>query len=852
MQNRAGLLPPAPLNFADGGSALDLRVHNSQRVTGFFRDVRYAFRLIRKSPLFAFYMIAPLALGIGLNGAIFVLVDALLLRPLPVKKPDELVRLVEVIQNLGPRGYYAYDAVEALENKSTSFSEIIAYEDENAALRDSSGVSRVRCQVVTGNFFTALGVQPLYGRVLTSADALAPVSAPPVVLSFAYWRREFRGDANVIGKTLTLEDRPFTIVGVMPQYFNGLDVETTPDIRLPLIAGGLTSRRNPDADAYRKRSFYSVAARLRPGVTLGRAQAESASIVQATKEIQEGRRLRDEHLEILPAGKGVSILRPKFASALVLLMSGVGLLLVMICANAGGLLLARASVRREEMAVRLAIGATAGRLTRQWLTESLVLTGIGGLAGMCVAFAATPLMLRSLPVVRDLGATVLTLSLDLRPDIRVYGFMVLTCVVCAFFAGIPAAIGIRRANLHESLKTARGTSRQSLRWTLVAVQIGLCTFLLAGAGLLVSTFRHLRATDPGFDRDHVITFSIDPGMAQYKPDQNAALQVRLLAAVRELPGVRAAGTSVIGLMRGVGMKTTVAPEGQIARRSDFLNTSVNQVSSGYFEALGMDLLAGRNFRANEPETKPTPVIVNRAFVRRFFPPAAPIGQKFGAGIEKIAAGDHEIIGVVSDAKYRSLREPVPPTMYTFGYTDPVYVDPFILHVRTSNRPETAIPAVRRALNAIDPRLPFLEVRTLAQEVDATLWAERLLAWLAAVFAGAAAVLATLGVYATLAYAIAQSRREIGIRVALGARAVHVLRLFSARPMWFALLGVALGLAGFYAARPAFQSVLYDVSPGDPATLLSAVAGVLLIALAATLVAVSGALGVDPGVVLRDE
>jgi hypothetical protein len=250
--------------------------------------------------------------------------------------------------------------------------------------------------------------------------------------------------------------------------------------------------------------------------------------------------------------------------------------------------------------------------------------------------------------------------------------------------------------------------------------------------------------------------------------------------------------------------------------------------------------------------KPTPVIVNRAFVRRFFPNVDPIGQKLGSGIEKIAAGDHEIIGVVSDAKYRSLREVVPPTMYSFSYTDPDYVEPFILHVRTGNRPESIIPAVRRMLNTIDPRLPFLEVRTLAQEVDATLWAERLLAWLSAVFAGAAAVLATLGVYATLAYAIAQSRREIGIRVALGARAVDVVRLFSARPMWFAFAGVSLGLAGFFAAGPAFRSVLYDVSPGDPGSLLAAVGGVLLIALAATLVAVGGALRVDPAVVLRNE
>jgi predicted permease len=330
------------------------------------------------------------------------------------------------------------------------------------------------------------------------------------------------------------------------------------------------------------------------------------------------------------------------------------------------------------------------------------------------------------------------------------------------------------------------------------------------------------------------------------------LRTRLLTVVRDLPEVESAGSAMLGLMRGTGIKTTAAPEGQIAPRRDFLNSSLNYISPEYFETMRIPLLAGRNFRADEPESKPRRVIVNRAFVRRFFPSVDPVGRKFGIGTDKIVPGDYEIIGVVGDAKYRSLREVVPPTIYNFAYSDPKYVAGFILHVRTKNRPESIIQSVRRVLNRIDPRLPFYEIRTLAEEVDATLWAERLLAWLSSVFAAVAAVLATLGVYATLAYAIAQSRKEIGIRVALGARAADVLRLFSARPMRFAGLGVLLGVTGFYAATPAFRSVLYEVSSTDPITVVSAVAAVLLIALAATVVAVSGALRVDPAIVLRDE
>jgi hypothetical protein len=305
-------------------------------------------------------------------------------------------------------------------------------------------------------------------------------------------------------------------------------------------------------------------------------------------------------------------------------------------------------------------------------------------------------------------------------------------------------------------------------------------------------------------------------------------------------------------MHGTGIKATVAPEGQIAPRSDFLNSSLNFISPEYFETMRIPLLAGRNFRPDEPESKPAHVIVNRAFVHRFFPSVDPVGRKFGIGIEKVVPGEFEIIGVVGDAKYRSLREVIPPTIYNFAYSDPKYVAGFILHVRTKSRPEAVIQSVRRVLSQIDPRLPFYEIRTLSEEVDATLWAERLLAWLSSVFAAVAAVLASLSVYATLAYAIAQSRREIGIRVALGARAADVLRLFSARPLRIAGIGILLGLAGFYAATPAFSSVLYEVSSTDPITVVSAVAAVLVIALAATVVAVSGALRVDPAIVLRDE
>lgn len=819
-------------------------------MSGFFHDFLFSLRLIRKSPLFSLYVIAPLALGIGLNGAIFMLLDAFLLRPLPLKNPANLVRVVQAVRNIGRRSYYRYETFAALEQKSTTLFDIVGYADWNVAVRDASGANRIRAQVVTARFFTALGVQPLLGRVLTENDAFENPASPPVVVSYAYWRGQLRGDRNAVGKILTLEDRPFTIVGVMPKSFNGIEVETTPDVRVPLSAAGLLIA-SPDAASYRKMD-YSLAARLRPGGSLERARAETESIANAVMDIKERTAIRDERLEIEPAGKGVSLIRSKFAAGLILLMSGVGLLLLMICANAGGLLLARASARQSETAVRLAIGATTGRLVRQWLTESMVLSGIGGVLGIGIALATAPLLLRWLPSLRDLGANALTLSVDLHPGIRLIGFAILLCLVCALFAGLPAAIQGIRGTLHSSLKAARSATRQPLRWTLVALQIGLCTFLIAGAALLTATFRRLRALDPGFDREHVITFSLDPSMARYTPRQAADLEARLAARVRELPEVQSASIAMIGLMHGTGMKTTVAAAGQIAPRSDFMNTSLNFVSPEYFDTMGIPILEGRNFRADEPQTKPETVIVNRAFARRFFPATEPIGQKFGIGTNKAVPGDYTIAGMVGDAKYRSLRENIPPVFYRLRRRDAESVSPFILHVRTRGRREGIVQAVRGALSSIDPRLPFYEVRTLAEEVDATLWAERLLAWLSGVFAVIAAVLAAMGVYAALAYAIAQGKREIGIRVALGAQAADVLRLLSSRPLRFAGLGALVGLAGFYAAAPAFRNVLYEVPPADPVTMGAAAVGVLAIAVAATLVAVWGALRVDPAVVLRDE
>jgi len=817
------------------------------------QDIRYTLRLARKSPDFFATVIALLGLGIGLNCAIFSLLDALLLRPLPVARPNELVRLVQVAAPLGVRSSFRYNTYRELSQRAKSFTAVFAYYDFILALRDSSGARSSRCQIVSGSFFSALGVRPLYGRVLTPGDELHAPDVLPAVISNAFWTQAYARDPAAVGKRLTLHNREFTVVGVMPREFHGVQLETAPDLFIPLIAvEGLFD--DPDLNSYRKLG-YTLVARLRPGVTLRAAQTEAESIFKAAVEeefhgAQEASYWTTGQFQLQPIANGVSLLRPKFASALLLLMVGGGLLLLIVCANIGGLLLARTAARRGEIAIRLAIGATRGHLVRQWLTETLLLSIAGGILGVAAAWISIPLLAHVLPPVRDLSATLVTLSLDLKPDFRLLAFSFLLCLASALLAGLPSAMQTIRRDLHTALKSARATPHQPLRWMLVSLQVALCTVLLSVAGLLVSTFQHLRALDPGFDRDHVVTLSLDTSLLNYTPQQTRSVRLRLEAAVRELPRVSAAGDASRGLMRGTGIKTTVAQAGQIAAASEFLNTSLNRVSPEYFEAMGIHFLAGRNFRQDEPAIEPHPMIVNQAFVRHLCPVGDPLGRLFGLGWKRPAKPDREIIGVVSDAKYRSLREAMQPIAYAPWAPD--QNESFILHVRTRNDPAAVIGPVRRVLHTIDPRLPFDEIHTLAEEVDVSLWPERTLAWLSAAFSIAAAALAALGVFGALAYAIAQMKREIGIRVALGAPPVAVIRLLLAKPAVFASVGVAAGVVAFLFLAPALSGLLYGVVATDPEALTGAAATVLGLTLLSTLAAARAALCLNPASVLRED
>ena len=813
-------------------------------------DLRYAVRMLAKSPGFTLAVAGLLALGIGANAAIFSALNALLLRPLPVRQPQQLIRLVQTVPRLGTISSFDHAVYETLKQRAGTLSAVFGDAEWPVAMDDPQPAEQVRVHVVTPEFFDVLGVAALYGRTLTADDAKQDNGTPPAVLSYGFWQRRFAGAVQAVGRTITLRGHKFLVVGVMPRTFNGITADTAPDLRIPLRAFPLLRFEG----AFRGNGIaLEIAARLKPGVSLAQARDECYRIWRAATEDALYRvpnitpdRVQSElarGLQVESLERGVSILRDRVGLALQLLAGSAGLLLLLMCSNVAGLLLTRSAARREEIAVRLALGATRARLVRQMLAESALLAGLGAAGGWLVAVASMPVLVRALPPMRDRATTQLALSLDVAPDTRVLLFAIGVSIATVLLFGLAPALAASRVSLDSVLRGARSSRGGHSRAALVGFQVALCTLLLAGAGLLVRSFQQLHGMDAGFDRDHVVTFTASPGLSGYSLEQCDKLRRALLDRVRALPGVAAAASASRAVMRGSGVKTTVLPEGQTITEADSLNTSLNTVSPEYFDTMGMRILAGRGFQDSDRGVKPARVLVNQTFAQQFFPGIDPVGRLLGNSIQT----KFEIIGMVNDAKYRSLREPMTPTYYNLGSDDF-----FVLCVRTRMRPETIIQPVRLELAALDPALPFLEIHTLAEEVDASAASERLTATLASLFGLLAAMLAAVGIYGLLSYAVAQRRREIGIRMALGARPGDIARMIGRQALAMVLVGVAAGLAAAWEAAPAIRSLLYGVTPSDGMSLGTAAAFVLLVSALATAIPAGRAARVEPASALRDE
>jgi predicted permease len=824
-------------------------------------------RHFRRDRLFHTVIVLLLALGIGANTLVFSLVNELLLKPLPVRDPGNLF-LVERVRTkqVRPDSYYHYEHLDAVQrNPQVAAAIAEQFLDQRGLVRMSAGgaVRLVTAQIVSPNYFRELGLRAYLGRVLDEADAAAQAN-PPAVLSYQFWQSQFGGDAEIVGRTIRLKDIPFVVAGVMPREFHSIDLDRAPDVRIPLSMLKPLFGDDPEA-----RPYFQILVRTAKGVSATRAaDALMPAVRQMDEQIERDNaaraHLKPQELEQLlrdlsfrvvlePVKHGVSRMRTQFTQALWLLLGGVLLLLVSVCANVAGLLLARSGERRKEMGIRLAVGAGRWRIVRQVLGENLLLAVPGAALGAAAAWLFTPALVGLLPPVRDLGQFGSPQLLVVRPDLRVLAFTIGATLLCVLAAGLIPAWRASRVDLLSELKAVRGAMRRGAGVTPVAIQVAFCTVLLAGSGLMLRTFRNLDRLDAGFDREHVIEFTLDPLDAGYTTAQSSAFFKELRRRVAELPGVRAAAYASRGVMRTIGIKMTVAPEGVILPKDTFLNTSENMVTPGYFGTMGIRMAAGRDLAPADAGVQPAPVVVNQAFADAFFPRQNPIGRRL-ANSSDGATGrpNRTIVGVVATAKYRSMRETDPPTIYDLLDESQRQTFSPLLYIRTYGAPAGIAASVRQTLGSLDAGVPLLEVLTLDEEVRTSLWQERLVALLSAFFGIASVMLAAIGLYGALAWSVTRRRRELGIRLAVGARIRHILETVCS-PMALAVgCGLAAGLVGSAALLRVAQSLLFGVRAVDLASYVGAVGVVVLCALSGAALPARRAVRIDPSRALREE
>ena len=839
------------------------------------QDLRYGVRMLVKNPGFTAMAVLSLALGIGANAAIFSLLDAVLLKMLPVQHPEQLVFLEQSGAAESKRSSnISYAAFEHLrqQNQVLSSACFFSYTTRiNASLNGQTEV--LEGQLVSGGFFSVLGVDAVAGRTFTEGDDKESGDQAVAVISYSYWQRRFGLNRSVVGQTVVLNNTPFTIIGVAPPEFFGVIIGNAPDIFLPSATGEqILARRN----RFRDGSLTFVLARLRPGI--GEQQAKAALTLllqqqaleeagtQITPEKQQA--IQKQSMNLLPANQGFNVLRQQFSEPLHLLMTLVGLVLLIACANVANLLLARAATRRKEIALRLALGASRLRLIRQLVTESLLLALTGGGFGLLLASWCSGLILRVVSSGRNPVTAGARLSLNVPLDARIVCFTAIVSLLAALLFGLAPAWRATRPELSPTLKdNARGpggSGRFRFGRTLVIAQVALSLALLIGAGLFVRSLGKLRSVDIGFKRDNVLLFSVDPQLIKYQPPQIAGLYKQMLGRIASVPGVRSVSLARQGLLSGGGTQGSIKVPGHTPRAEENSFTQTrsdtewnapyfSQVGPDFFETLGMTIVRGRDFGPRDNETAPKVAVVNEAFSRYYFGSEDAIGRRFDRGPDD--GGVVEIVGLVRDAKSTSIREQTPRSFYIPFLQDPSSWRETTFQVRTAGDPLNVVAAIRREVQGVDPNLPIFRVRTLEAQVDESLGQERLVATLASLFGMLALLLACAGLYGVLSYSVSQRTQEIGIRMALGANRANVLKMILKQGLTLTLIGVALGLAGAYVLTKYLESLttmLYGVQPRDPLTYGVTAALLTLVALFACLVPARRATKVDPMVALRYE
>ncbi len=828
-------------------------------------DIRYGLRMLLKKPGFTLIAVLSLALGIGANTAIFSLLDAVLLKSLPVSKPEQLVLFGKGeeagLTNAFPSqstDLYSYPFYRQVQQRTDVFSGVAGLLSipwtVHGFVNASGDIEKMQVQLVSGTYFPVLGVNATLGRVLTETDDQNQGAHPVAVVSYAWWQKRFGGDPSAVGKTIKIDNLDYTIVGVGPKEFFGTTVGNAPDLWVPLSMekqlppAHWDGRNDPAAQ-----SLYLIA-RLKDGVKAEQASpginllykqwlGTLESKLPAEKKQQN---IQNASIELTPASRGLSSLREQFSFSLEVLMVLVLLVLLIASANVANLLLAHGTARSREFAVRMAVGAGRLRLVRQLFTESALLVLLGALAGVALAWWGSRLLLLMASDGPD------ALVVDVTPNLRVLGFTIVVSVLCVVAFGIAPALRASRIEPNTSLKGGKTANalRNPLGKAFVAAQVALSLLLLVGAGLFVRTLINLQSIPSGFNQENAVMLQVDTSATGLQSDDPKvpALLKDIEDRVKTVPGVQAASFAFIVFNQGFWTSRAHSrgdniPEGQ----SRALRNNI--VGPDFFAAMGIPLVQGRGFGPQDTKQSQKVAVISESMAQRFFPSGSPIGQRFGLG-PPTAPEDIEVIGIVKDAKYGGLKEEFRPmAFYPYTQVSDVLGN---LVVRFSGPASSVVPQIRQTIKQIDRNLPVDDVVSLSDHIGRSLVQQKLVARLATFFGVLAVLLASVGLYGVMSYGVARRTNEIGIRMALGARGGNVLWLVLREALVLVVIGLVVGLIASLALTRTAASLLYELKPNDPLTITLATLLLASVALVAGYLPARRASRVDPMIALREE
>jgi predicted permease len=804
-------------------------------------DVRYSLRMLFKNPGVTGAAVLSLALGIGANATTFAWINSVLLNPLPgVPEPDRLYVLAPAARD-GSERSLSYPNYRDIRDRAKTF-DLIGQDDAILSISDGARADRAFGMLVGGNYFDVLGLKPILGRTFLPEEDKKPSGAPVLVLSHRFWQRRFAGSSAVVGQTVRVNDHPYTVIGVMPEGFPGTSLGLSVDAWIPMMQ---QPELQPSGNRLEQRdhSWMQAMAKLRPGVSIEQARAELQAIRAAMeKEYPTNNGWR---LSLVPPTESPWGAPSQVAPVLLVLAGVVGVLLMITCANVANLMLSKALNRRREIAIRLSLGATRLNIVRQLLGESVMLAALGGLAGMAVAYWSAGLLMVFVPPIDA------PIDLGLRVDGTVLLFTLVVATVTGVLFGLAPAVHASNPHLTPSLRedsgrTSQGIVRSRLRNALVVAQVALCLVLLVGAGLFLQSLRRAQQMDPGFEANGLVLTVFDLFSAGYDRARGSVFQQQVVEKMRALPGVESAALAArVPLSFGGRSSTGLAIEGYQPKKDEEVNVTYNEVTQGYFETMKIPIVRGRSFSARDTADAPPVLIINETMARRYWGAQDPVGRYVRIGQNRA-----QVIGVAKDGKYRSFMES--PTPYMYFPLPQSYRAATIVHVRARVAPEAMLASIRTAMHELDPDVPLFEAMTMERSLESAVFAQRIGATMLSIFGALALVLAAVGLYSVMSYAVTQRTQEMGIRLALGASPGELRQMVVRSGMRVAAIGLAIGAAGAAAVSQLLTSLLNGISPTDPTTFAVVLVTLAGVAFLAAWIPARRASLVDPIVALRYE